>query len=170
MGSLQILYCDPTIPNRAKRIAKHVWDTQKQTIEDLYIQQDFTLEDLMSIMSERLILSQRTYAECGCTMEAACSRIGFGFLTVYSRRQYVEKLRLWKLQKHVPGRVMRSACRKANENPQRRSFVYRGSQITENAMSRYRRRHESLGPALSSAACGCCAWKMTAVYAYFSAK
>lgn len=53
MGSLQILYCDPTIPNRAKRIAKHVWDTQKQTIEDLYIQQDFTLEDLMSIMSER---------------------------------------------------------------------------------------------------------------------
>jgi Clr5 domain len=53
MKSLQFLHCNPATSERAKKIPKHLWDAHRQTIEDLYIQQDETMEDLMSVMSEQ---------------------------------------------------------------------------------------------------------------------
>ena len=54
MASPQFVVCTPGTPStseRAARIPAHEWDAHRQKIETLYIDEDETLENVMTIMS-----------------------------------------------------------------------------------------------------------------------
>lgn len=149
MAANKFVICGPDGPTRAKRLQPQEWAAHQQTVTDLYVHQNKNLDDLMAIMASKHGLIAK-YCSTLPGMNAPC------LLRICSRRQYTEKLRQWKVQKNLPGKVMRSAVCKLHQNPGRSDFTYMTQPISEQRMIRYQQRHPSLDPEASPAPCKSC--------------
>lgn len=148
MATSKFVICGPDGPTRAKRLQPQEWAAHRQTITDLYVHQDKSLDDLMTIMASKHGLIAKYLSSP--PWDAPC------LLRICSRRQYTEKLRQWKVHKNLPGKVMRSAVYKLHQNPGRSAFTYMTQPISEQHMTRYQQRHPSLDPEASPAPCKYC--------------
>ncbi|KAK5050377.1 hypothetical protein LTR84_003658 [Exophiala bonariae] len=93
-------------------------------ILSLYVKENLSLEDVASSM-----------------------KAVYGFDA--SARQYREKLSKWKIVKHVPAQIMRSAARKLYEKPKRHGFKYKQRAISVEDINRFECRNAGFNPASS---------------------